>query len=203
MALSDSTQADRPNSAVCCMVCLSGFVKQCSLNVDSLMDFISACLPAEGSKLPPPGLAEMSAEVAAGRTTLTSVRAAPRAASAALGQQPASSVLLQPHPSSWWMLVVICCSPFLSSRWAEMNQGSAARPEMLGPSEGLLPDYHAANWPQFTVLGLRGCLCYAKTCLCFIPCASESCSCIECLMTHQVQFPLGNNVHDFVPVSAQ
>lgn len=70
MALSDSTQADRPYSAVCCMVCLSGFVKQCSLNVDSLMDFISGCLLAEGSNLPPPGLAQMSSDVAVRRTTL-------------------------------------------------------------------------------------------------------------------------------------
>lgn len=34
------------------------------------MDFISGCLLAEGSNLPPPGLAQMSSDMAVWRTTL-------------------------------------------------------------------------------------------------------------------------------------
>lgn len=206
MALSDSTQADRPNSAVCCVVCLSGFVKQCSLNVDSLMDFISACLLAEGSNLPPPGLAQMSSEVAVWRTTLISVRAAPRAASGLLSQEQASSVLLHSQHSvgsGWWMHVVICplIFPFFS-----LGRNGTRAPSHTERCVGLLRVFFQIIM-QVNCLGspweARECLCYAKTCLCFIPCACETCSCVECLMTLQVQFPLGNHVHDFVPVAAQ
>lgn len=202
MALSDSTQADRPNSAVCCMVCLSGFVKQCSLNVDSLMDFISACLLAEGSNLPPPGLAQMSSEVAAWRTTLISVRAAPRAASGALRQEQASSAI--PHPqhsvgSGWWMHVVIC--PLIFS----LGRNGPWAPLYAQRCVGLHRVFFQITM-QVNCLGLLSRElreCYAKTCLCFPLYACETCGCVECLMTLQVQFPLGNNVCDFVTVTAR
>lgn len=137
MALSDSTQADRPNSAVCCMVCLSGFVKQCSLNVDSLMDFISAHVLAEGSNLPPPGLAQMSSEAAVWRTTLISVRAAPRAAAGALRQEQTSSTV--PHPQHsvaggrMWSCVH---SSGLSSCEAQMVPGLHCTPKDAGAFSG-------------------------------------------------------------------
>lgn len=50
--------------------------------------------------------------------------------------------------------------------------------------------------------GMKECLYYAKTCLCYVPCACETCSSIKHLGALQVQFPLANNVHDFVPVTA-
>ena len=166
MALSDSTQADRPNSAVCCMVCLSGFVKQCSLNVDSLMDFISACLPAEGSNLPLPGLAQMSSEVAVWRTTLISVRAAPRAASGALGQEQVSSSLLHPQHnvgSGWWMHVVICplIFPFFS-----LGRNGTRAPLHTQRRVGLLRVFFQiilqVNCLGSLSWGVRERLCYAK-----------------------------------------
>lgn len=198
MALSDSTKADRPNSAVYCMVCLSGFVKQCSLNVDSLMDFISACLLAEGSNLPPPGLAQLSVEAEDHPHLHQSF---PGTASAALGHVQAASVLQHLQPivgSAWHVLVVICPLAFpLFSLGRNGSRGSLHAQRCVGFLRGF---FHITM--QLNCMRWRGWLCYAETCLCLISYASESYSCVECLMILQVQFPLGNNVHDFVPVTA-
>lgn len=193
MALSDSTQADRPNSAVCCIVCLSGFVKQCSLNVDSLMDFISAHVRAEGSNLPPPGLAQMSSEAAMWRTTLISVRAAPRGVSGAPRQEQVPSAVLRPQHSvgnGWWMHVVMCtpiCPSFLLGRNGPRAPLYIQRCMcLLRVFFQIIMEVKCLVSPSW---GLGECLGYAKTCLCFIPCACETCGCIQCQKTLQIQFP--------------
>lgn len=154
------------------------------------MDFISACLLAEGSNLPPPGLAQMNSEVAV--TTLISVGVAPRAASGALRQEQESSAVLHPQHSvgsGWWMNVVICPLIFPFFSLGRSGPGAPLHTQRcVGPLGVFFQIIMQVSCLGSLSWGLGEHLCYAKTCLCFTPCACETCSCVECLMTFQVQF---------------